>query len=83
MHLPRDSAFIREIDPDGTRWGETEHLIADMIDVLIAVNGGKQKWQRPGMQQAALARVEARAKRWEERVAERERAKAEREGAAT
>lgn len=82
MNLPRDSAFMQSAFPVAMAWGETEYLIAGLIDVLLAVNGSKQTCPRPGAQAAVEARTQARAKRWEERVAER-RAKAEREGAAT
>lgn len=40
-NLPPTSAFRRAIDPDGSRWGEAEHLLAVVIDLLNLGN-----WQR-------------------------------------
>lgn len=59
-HLPRDSALARALDPAGTRWGETEHLIATLIDTLHAANSSDYRYPRPGTpeEQAAIERVE-------------------------
>lgn len=32
-HLPRESATVRAVVGDRARWGDTEHLLADLIDV--------------------------------------------------
>jgi hypothetical protein len=39
-HMPQDSALARSAGGERTRWGETEHLLAVVIDLLQA-----QVWQ--------------------------------------
>lgn len=58
-NLPAASAFKRAVDPDGTRWGQTDHLIAQLIDTLHAVNGSDYRVPRPGSaeEKAAIARA--------------------------
>lgn len=60
LHLPRESAYRRLINPDGYTWSATNHLIAELgyrLDVLIWQstkdgNAGRnqpQRWERPGV----------------------------------
>lgn len=37
-HLPRDSAYVQAVNGERARWGDTEHLLAGIIDVLQAGN---------------------------------------------
>lgn len=37
-HLPRESAYIQAIGGPRVRWGEVEHLIAHVIDLLALNN---------------------------------------------
>lgn len=37
-HLPRESAFVQADRGQSARWGELEHLVASVIDVLQAGN---------------------------------------------
>lgn len=41
--LPRDSLTMRAVAGDGARWGDAEHLLADVVDLLQGAN-----WQRAG-----------------------------------
>lgn len=59
-NLPPSSAFQRAFDPDGTRWGESEHLLARLIDITYAVNGSKTRVYRPGSPEERAAIADAK-----------------------
>jgi hypothetical protein len=42
-HLPRESALARALHGEQAAWGDTEHLLAHILDILAAGN-----WQRGG-----------------------------------
>jgi hypothetical protein len=42
-YLPRESCTARAVHGPVTEWGDTEHLLANVLDVLNAAN-----WQRGG-----------------------------------
>jgi hypothetical protein len=62
-HLPRGSAFQRALTGDAARWGETEHLLAQLIDTLHAANGSDYRVPRPGSpeERAAAERAQRQA----------------------
>lgn len=37
-HLPRESWTVREVNGEQARWGDQEHLLATIIDVLVQAN---------------------------------------------
>ena len=37
-HLPRESAYVQAVVGDTARWGDTEHLLAGLIDVVQVGN---------------------------------------------
>lgn len=37
-HLPRESAYIQAVSGERGRWGDTEHLLAGIIDLLRSGN---------------------------------------------
>lgn len=53
VNLPRDSATVRAVEGERARWGETEHLLAAVIDALhvqawqFATANSKRKPKRP------------------------------------
>lgn len=68
-HLPRESATVRAVVGERARWGESEHLLADVVDLMHA-----QLWQfasahskkrpkrpkpirRPGVEQPGVTRI--------------------------
>lgn len=55
----RQSAFARAFDPNGTRWGEAEHLQATAIDYLARLSGTDYRVPRPGSaeEKAAIERA--------------------------
>lgn len=69
----RASATVRAIAPNETRWSDVEYLIAHAIDTYVAMHSDDPntapRVPRPGEKEAALTRLEARKKRFDERQA--------------
>lgn len=72
-NLPDSSAFKRAIDPDGTRWTESEHLLAGVIDAVHRLAGIDHTVPRPGSpeEKAAIASAQRRTSIRERGIARR------------
>lgn len=48
-HLPSDCALARSMHGPAAEWGQTEHLLGDVIDLLDIANhqrgGSKKRWK--------------------------------------
>jgi hypothetical protein len=72
-HLPRTSAFVKAVVPHAARWGETEHLLAELIDTTVAVNWHSKegapppRYKRPGEAEKEASALEQRKARYDER----------------
>lgn len=66
----RTSALMRALEPNASRWGETEHLLAHLLDVIRGVRyPGPDAWDRPGDVEKARSDRDIRRARWEARQA--------------
>ncbi|WP_155980834.1 DUF5361 domain-containing protein [Nocardia sp. CNY236] len=65
---PQDSALLRAMNPDRYRWGQVEHLLADLVDVANLLLWSKTKdgsrgrnrpspYPRPGVNDTTKRRV--------------------------
>ena len=74
-NLPATSATARKLQPDLTRWGESEYLLAHIADLLASANWQRgadpekppprpEPYPRPGQAEAKASRVLAKAKAW-------------------
>lgn len=65
-HLPRDSHFVRAISGEIARWGESEHLLASILDALQLGNWQRfKRWFKSAPEYEPISRpgVEAKPKR--------------------
>lgn len=77
-NLPRSSAFRQALDPDATRWTETDFLLARLIDTVHMVAGSEYRVPKPGSDEerkqiaAAHTKATIREKQLARRLARRE-----------
>lgn len=65
----RTSSTARAVFPHETAWGETEHVIATVMDMYLMTKFGKEapRMTRPGDKERAESLLEERKRRWKNR----------------